>query len=413
MRPFLPALSKPRRAPVEIPETTGAIELTETEREGVRIYDARDLATNHGVGEGGTITEWPEKYGKEPLFGLEGTLQGGVMRSNPCVEVGSELRARITAFKQSYDTNLFFIWRWAAPDGQVNDFHWYYGNGYGDEYYIDYQGDGQWYQHYSGKYYNGSNTLSSELYPSPDRTQLMRHECSDNNSTWKVFDGATLVGEGDWRSSSGILENDNFHLNRSEEAEMQIGLLVITSTSNPLPKSVADEITKDFFNNWSETGSMVANWTDPAADYDHLSSQTVATVRTVADLSATSNGILHEAGGSGRGLALAVDSTELHFLCGDGSAADYADSRARISVPMPTGNGIEIKWRASSEEGAARLFIDGEEVGADTFEAESLAGSNLGGILGVHGDNVRALPAAVTTESVTDVGVSACEIYWK
>ena len=111
--------------------------------------------------------------------------------------------------------------------------------------------------------------------------------------------------------------------------------------------------------------------------YTTLGSTTSASVRVDATISNTDDGILMEAGAAGIGLLLYVYSGVLYFQCGDGGAYGTASNRAEISYTLPVGEfDYVIEWSADTSN--AVLYVNGVEVGSQTFSFSVISGNDNG-----------------------------------
>lgn len=149
--------------------------------------------------------------------------------------------------------------------------------------------------------------------------------------------------------------------------------------------------------------SPVATWDDPNVNYADLSPSSEASALVEADIENGDSGVIMEAGAGGNGMALWTDGSTLYFACGNGSGTGSSSERAWIEVPMPTEPNLKIEWAASKSNGSAELYVDGSQVGSDTFSSNrNIAGTNEGGIAQAHGGGTRDLSGGIDKDSEWD-----------
>jgi hypothetical protein len=125
--------------------------------------------------------------------------------------------------------------------------------------------------------------------------------------------------------------------------------------------------------------TLTASWVTRGTAYTTLDSAVSASVRVDATISNTDSGILMESGASGTGAILYVYAGVLYFQCGDGSTFGPSASRAEISYTLPVGTITPIiEWAAVTSHAA--LYIDGQEVGFQTYSAVNVTGGDSGTI---------------------------------
>lgn len=148
--------------------------------------------------------------------------------------------------------------------------------------------------------------------------------------------------------------------------------------------------------------TSVTTWDDSNTEYTNLSPSSEASTLVNVDISNGDSGVIMEAGATGTGMALWTDGSTLYFACGNGSDTGSSSERVWIETPMPTGSGLNIEWAASETNGRAELYVDGNQVGADTFNNRGIAGTDGGGIARQHGGGIRDLEGGIDTSSNWD-----------
>lgn len=157
-----------------------------------------------------------------------------------------------------------------------------------------------------------------------------------------------------------------------------------------------------------------ATWSDSSVEYQNLSPSSEASALVEADIENGDSGVIMEAGATGTGMALWTDGSTLYFACGNGSGTGSSSERAWIEVPIPTGSDLKIEWAASKSNGSAELYVDGSQVGSDTFSNQGVAGGNGGGIARKHGGGIRDTVGSIDTSSNWDGSFNGpVEIYDK
>ena len=146
----------------------------------------------------------------------------------------------------------------------------------------------------------------------------------------------------------------------------------------------------------------VATWNDSSTEYTNLSPSSEASALINADITNGDSGVIMEAGATGTGMALWTDGSTLYFACGNGSGTGSSSERVWIETSMPTGSALNIEWAASETNGRAELYVDGNQVGADTFNNRGIAGTDGGGIARQHGGGIRDLEGGIGTNSNWD-----------
>jgi hypothetical protein len=125
--------------------------------------------------------------------------------------------------------------------------------------------------------------------------------------------------------------------------------------------------------------TLTASWVTRGTSYSTIANTIAASVRVDATISNTDSGILMESGATGTGSILYVYAGVLYFQCGNGSAFGPSPSRAEISYTLPAAT-IKpiIEWSADTSN--AVLYINGEEVGSQTFSEVDVSGGDSGTI---------------------------------
>lgn len=121
-------------------------------------------------------------------------------------------------------------------------------------------------------------------------------------------------------------------------------------------------------------------WNDPNSTSTEFNNVDQLSFSTEVQFSATDEGILFEAGGTGRGFILYQTDGVLYLQAGSGSGTGATSSRGEASWAVADGtHTIEGSMNA---DGGLALYVNGELVGQSSFTAASLAGGNAGSISG-------------------------------
>lgn len=125
------------------------------------------------------------------------------------------------------------------------------------------------------------------------------------------------------------------------------------------------------------TGGIV--WSERGAHYIDLANVVRASLRLTAGFGPSDQGVLMEAGATGKGVILYVHAGRLYVQAGEGTATGTSRGRAEVSWPIPAPGSYVIEWSADSTSSLV-LYVDGQQVGRQEFSADIVSGSNVGTI---------------------------------
>lgn len=117
--------------------------------------------------------------------------------------------------------------------------------------------------------------------------------------------------------------------------------------------------------------------------YNTLFNAVLCAIRIDCTLSSASSGMLIEAGGNGRGLAIYCSGGSVYFECGRGDLTGGSADSAFVQYPLPSDPmDLIVEISCNGPAGDARLFINGGMVDQDTsWTSSQVTGGDEGEIV--------------------------------
>ncbi|GAB5448300.1 hypothetical protein [Gymnodinialimonas sp.] len=186
----------------------------------------------------------------------------------------------------------------------------------------------------------------------------------------------------------------------------------VSGASNDIAGALTGQGISSFFGSAFTAATAAMNvtsvWDDPTVSSTEFRNVEELSFSSVVDFMTTDEGIIFEAGGTGRGFILYQTNGMLYLQAGTGNGTGPSSSRGEAAWAVTEGS-YTIEGSMNANGGLA-LYVDGELVDQSSFTANDLAGGNAGSV-GGGTSSVAVNRGGFTANTQGHPGVSEVEFF--
>lgn len=151
------------------------------------------------------------------------------------------------------------------------------------------------------------------------------------------------------------------------------------AASSDIDGALSSQVISTFF---AATSALTATsiWNDPNSTSTEFSNVDELSFSSTVEFTMSDEGIIFEAGGTGRGFILYQTDGMLYLQAGTGNGTGSSASRGEASWAVT--EGTHTIEGAMNANGGLALYVNGSLVDQSSFNAPSLAGGNVGTVAG-------------------------------